>query len=174
MQSIVLALVLTLATPSFAPAPAETPTRARVDAVTQRLGIVAGHLSIPAIGLDEAIREGVDLSVLDRGVSHWSGTADPGAPGNMVLAGHRTTHTAPFRDLDRLRPGDEIYVTSIDGRVATYRVAETTIVSPQDIWIVEPTDTPMLTMFACHPKGSARQRIVVRADLVDAPVLAFP
>ena len=158
MQAVILALVLALATPSFSPSVSESPVRARVDAVTQQLGVTTGHLEIPAIGLDEVIREGVDLSVIDRGVAHWSGTADPGGIGNMVLAGHRTIHS----------------VSGMGGRIATYRVVETLIVTPSDMWIVDPTDTPTLTMFACHPKRSARQRIVVRAELVDAPVVQFP
>jgi sortase A len=173
MQAVVLALVLSLTTPTVQPS-LDVPVRARVDSVTQRLGIVTGQIEIPAIGVDEAIREGVDLSVIDQGVAHWSGTADPGGVGNMVLAGHRTIHSAPFRNLDLLEPGDEIRVSRADGVLATYRVVETLIVSPQDTWISDPTDTPMLTLFACHPKGSAKQRIVVRAELVDAPVVMFP
>lgn len=173
MQAVVLALVLSLTTPSVHPA-IDTPVRARVDAATQQLGIVTGRIEIPAIGVDEVIREGVDLSVIDQGVAHWSGTADAGGVGNMVLAGHRTIHTAPFRDLDKLVPGDQISVSRTDGVVATYRVVETLIVSPEDTWIVDPTDVPTLTLFACHPKGSARQRIVIRAQLVDAPVVQFP
>jgi sortase A len=150
------------------------PTRAHVEAPTQQLGVTIGRLEIPAIGLDEAIREGVDLSVIDRGVAHWAGTAEAGGFGNMVLAGHRTTKTAPFRDLDLVRPGERITVTGFDGRVAEYKVTETVIVTPRDMWIVEQTDVPTLTLFACHPKRSAQQRIVVRAELVDAPVLHFP
>jgi sortase A len=173
MQAVVLALVLSLTTPTVQPS-VDVPVRARVDSVTQRLGIVTGQIEIPAIGVDEAIREGVDLSVIDQGVAHWSGTADPGGVGNMVLAGHRTIHSAPFRNLDLLEPGDEIRVSRADGVLATYRVVETLIVSPQDTWISDPTDTPMLTLFACHPKGSAKQRIVVRAELVDAPVVMVP
>lgn len=138
------------------------------------MGITVGSLQIPTIGVDEVIREGVHLSVIDRGVAHWAGTAEAGGIGNMVLAGHRTTKTAPFVHLDRLQPGDEIEVAGLDGRVATYRVTDTVIVSPSDIWIVEQTETPMLTLFACHPRGSARQRIVVRAELVDAPIHQFP
>jgi len=173
MQAMVVVLLLGLLSP-FVQSPTVVPTRARVDAATQQLGIVTGHIDIPAIGVDEVIREGVDLTVIDRGVAHWSGTADPGGVGNMVLAGHRTIHTAPFRDLDKLEPGDDIFVSRIDGVVATYRVIETLIVEPDDMWIVDQTDEPMLTLFACHPKGSARQRIVVRARLVDAPVVMFP
>ena len=178
MQEVVLAFMVALT--GLVPASATVtgdvrlPTRAHVEAPTQQLGVTIGRLRIPAIGLDEVIREGVDLSVIDRGVAHWAGTAEAGGFGNMVLAGHRTTKTAPFRDLDRLQPGDSITVTGFDGRVAEYTVNETVIVSPSEIWIVEQTDVPMLTLFACHPKRSARQRIVVRAELADAPVLHFP
>jgi len=150
------------------------PRRAHVEAPTQRLGVTIGRLEIPAIGVDELIREGVSLSVIDRGVGHWAGTAKAGGYGNMVLAGHRTTKTAPFHDLDLLQPGDSITVTGFDGRTAKYSVSETVIVAPSDIWIVDQTDVPMLTLFACHPKRSARQRIVVRAELADLPVLHFP
>ncbi len=178
MQALVLAFIISVTglvpAPANRPGDVRLPTRAHVEAPTQRLGVTIGRLEIPAIGLNEAIREGVDLSVIDRGVAHWAGTAGAGGLGNMVLAGHRTTKTAPFRDLDLVRPGDRINVTGFDGRVAEYRVAETVIVTPRDMWIVEQTDVPMLTLFACHPKRSAQQRIVVRAELVDVPVLHFP
>ena len=116
--------------------------------------------------VDEAIRSGVSLNVIDQGVAHWVGTVGPGEDGNLVLAGHRTTHSKPFADLDRLGSGDLIYVTDGQGFAVIYRVTETTIVDPQDLWITYDRDRPMLTMFACHPKGSARYRIVVTADLV--------
>jgi sortase A len=150
------------------------PRRAHVEAPIQRLGITIGWLEIPAIGVEEPIREGVHLSVIDRGVAHWAGTAEAGGFGNMVLAGHRTTKTAPFHDLDDLQPGDSIKVTGFDGRAASYVVAETIIVAPSDIWIVEQTEAPILTLFACHPKRSADQRIVVRAELAGVPVVHFP
>jgi len=178
VQALVLAFMITVAGavpgPSAVATAGQLPQRAHVEAATQQLGITIGRLEIPAIGLDEPIREGVHLSVIDRGVAHWAGTAEAGGSGNMVLAGHRTTKTAPFRDLDRLRPGDSISVTGFDGRSAEYVVRETVIVTPSDIWIVEQTDVPMVTLFACHPKRSARQRIVVRAELVDVPVVQFP
>jgi sortase A len=178
VQALVLAFMITIAggvpAPSSITSDVRLPTRAHVTAPTQQLGVTIGRLEIPAIGLDEQIREGVNISVIDRGVAHWAGTAEAGGYGNMVLAGHRTTRTEPFHDLDRMQPGDSIAVTGFDGRVAEYIVTETVIVTPSDMWIVEQTDVPMLTLFACHPKRSARQRIVVRAELVDVPVLHFP
>jgi sortase A len=92
----------------------------------------------------------------------------------MVLAGHRTTKTAPFRDLDRAAVGDIVTVTGLDGRRAEYEITETIIVTPEEMWIVDQTETATLTVFACHPKGSATHRIVVRAVLIEAPVVQFP
>ncbi len=148
-------------------------TRAFVTDPVQALGFELGRLQIPKIGVDETVREGVHINVIDQGVAHWAGTAQAGGYGNVVLAGHRTVRSRPFHDLDRLGPGDEIVLTGLDGQEVAYRVRETLIVAPNQTWIADWTRTPTLTLFACHPKGSARQRIVVRADLVDVP-LQFP
>jgi sortase A len=124
-----------------------------------------GQLEIPAIGLVHPIFEGITLTVIDNGPGHWPGSALPGRRGNAVFPGHRTTHSHPFYDLDRLAPGDEIVFRSPDG-VHTYAVSETLVVAPTDMWVVDQTETPTVTLIACHPKGSARQRIVVKGDLV--------
>jgi sortase A len=141
-------------------------SRQPAGAAVQAIGTELGRLRIPAIELDETIRAGVSLSVINEGVAHWVGTADPGDSGNVVLAGHRTTFSAPFHDLDRLDSGDLVYLTDAGGFEVMYKVAETMVVAPEDIWITYETTAPMVTMFACHPKGSARYRIVVRAEQV--------
>jgi len=112
------------------------------------------------------VRSGIALSVIDQGVAHWAGTSKPGGPGNVVLAGHRTTHSRPFWDLDRLSEGDLIYLEDGAGFDVIYRVSDTLIVDPEDLWISYDLGKPMVTLFACHPRGSARHRIVVQADLV--------
>lgn len=150
------------------PASTLTPgsSRQSVLAAVQTLGIEVGRMRIPSIGVQHGIRAGVSLDVLDDGPGHWVGTSSPGEPGNMVIAGHRTTHGAPFGDLDRLVPGDMMYFTAGDGREVMYKVTETLIVNPEDIWITYETGEDIATLFACHPKGSARHRIVVRGSLV--------
>lgn len=132
----------------------------------QSAGWLMGDLRIPSINLFEPVRVGVAPSVLDRGVGHWVGTSQPGMEGNVVLAGHRTTWSRPFYDLDKLRIGDVVFMTDSDGVEIVYRVAKTMIVDPQDLWITFDSEQPTLTMFACHPKGSRAQRIVVVADLI--------
>jgi LPXTG-site transpeptidase (sortase) family protein len=84
----------------------------------------------------------------------------------VVLAGHRATKTKPFRDLDKLKLGDLVFMKDGRGFDVMYRVSDTYIVDPEDLWITYDGPTPSVTMFACHPKGSARYRIVVKADLV--------
>ncbi len=122
--------------------------------------IVHGTLSIPAIGLSQPLHEGVTLTAINRGPSHWPGTAMPGELGNVVVAGHRTTYTRPFWDLQALEPGDELVFDMVDGRRHTYVLDELEIVSPDGVHIIEQTPARTATLFACHPRGSARQRIV--------------
>lgn len=135
--------------------------------------VVLGTIRIPAIDLSWTLGQGMTLTAIDRGPSHWPGTALPGELGNMVIAGHRTTKGAPFRHLDSLVPGDEIV---FDVGVAThvYAVTETLIVYPEDVWIADQTEEHLVTLFACHPVGSARQRIVVRGEWVSTDVATLP
>ncbi len=126
-----------------------------------------GWIEIPKIGLRHPIYEGVTLTVIDRGPGHWPGTALPGEAGNAVFAGHRVTHTRPFRYIDQLSPGDLIIFHMPYGDF-TYSVTEHLVVTPKDVWIVNQTRDPTVTLFACHPPGSARYRYVVRGKLVQA------
>ena len=126
-----------------------------------------GTIRIPAIGLVHPFYEGVWLTTIDNGPGHWPGSAWPGAVGNAVFPGHRVTHSHPFIDLDRLRPGDEIIFDMANGTF-TYRVRETRIVTQQDIWVVDQHANPEVTLIACHPKHSAQQRIVIKGDLVSS------
>lgn len=147
-------------------------SRQAADDIEQSAGVLVGSISIPAIGVEEQIRAGVALDVIDQGPAHWVGTAQPGQAGNVVVAGHRATHSAPFRDLDQLSDGDIVVVTNGRGFDMIYRVTETFIVTPDAIWITYDNGAPLLTLFACHPVGSAAQRIVVRAELVAGRPLA--
>ena len=158
------------AEPALDPIPvAASSRRARAGPRAARASVEpTGHIEIPAIGLSHPTYEGIDLSTINRGPSHWPGSALPGERGNTVFPGHRTTYSRPFWDIQRLRAGDEVIFTTPAGRF-TYRVTKTFVVSSRDTWIIEPTDHASFTIFACHPRGSARQRYVAKGDLVSAP-----
>jgi len=152
-------------TPAAAPALPQ-PADAPADAYADTPDVVHGTLALPTIGVSEQLHEGVTLTAIDRGPSHWPGTALPGQVGNVVVAGHRVTHSRPFYDLDRLAPGDPLVFTMNDGTTWTYELTGIEIVTPDAMHIVDQSPDPTATLFACHPKGSAAQRIVAHFRLV--------
>lgn len=124
-----------------------------------------GTMEIPKIGIVHPLVEGIGLEQLHWAPGHWPGTAMPGQLGNTVFAGHRVTHTRPFLDIDRLAPSDRVIFKMPNGTF-TYEVTGSEIVSPKDVHIVDPTPDATMTLFACHPKYSARQRYVIRGRLI--------
>jgi sortase A len=124
-----------------------------------------GTIEVPKIGLRHRVFHGITLHNIDRGPSHWPGTAFPGENGNAVFAGHRVTHTHPFRRIHELVPGDLVHF-DIGGVQTTYVVTGSHVVTPKQLEITLPTPTPTATLFACHPPGSARQRYVVTLALL--------
>ncbi len=128
-----------------------------------------GSIRIPTIGLDAKYYSGVHDAVVALGPGLWPGTPLPGVAGNSVFAGHRTTHTHPFEDLDLLKPGDLIEVTRGSDAVTEFRVVsiETVGESQYVKYALAEPDSPeavSLTLVACAPKGSRTHRIVVRAS----------
>jgi sortase A len=127
-------------------------------------GSAIGRIDIPRLGVSTIVRAGSDARTLRLAVGHIPGTALPGERGNMGLAGHRDTF---FRQLQHIEPDDLIRIATVDGTYA-YRVERTTIVDPDDVWVLDPTDRAVLTLVTCYPfsyVGSAPQRFIVRARL---------
>jgi sortase A len=126
-----------------------------------------GTIEIPRIGLNHRIMHGISLRNIDHGPSHWPGTAMPGENGNTVFAGHRVTHSKPFRNIDQLQLDDQV-IFRIHGLKSVYKVTGSSIVYPDALHITNQTAEPTGTLFACHPPGSARQRFVVHLALVES------
>ncbi len=122
------------------------------------------RLVIPALGVDASIVPGTDWEQLKKGVGHHPGTANPGERGNLVLAAHNDIFGEVFRDLDQLRPGDEIIVYSVD-RSYRYVVTETRVVEPMAVEVMNSTSEPTTTLISCYPYLVDTQRIVVFASL---------
>lgn len=139
-------------------------------------GAPLARISMPTLGVEEIVVSGIRPNDLQKGPGHFPSTALPGHLGNSAIAGHRTTYGSPFRDVDRLAPGDEIIVTTVQGTF-TYRVTGTEIVEPSDGHVVSTTDPDVarLTLVSCHPVLSAAQRIIIYADLdlsVSSPIVS--
>jgi sortase A len=154
---------VTLSPTPALPQPADAPT----DPYAAVPIVPVGQLIIPKLGIDVTVNEGIWLTVLDQGPGHWPGSAEPGQYGNTVIAGHRVSHTHPFRHIDLLVPGDSIIVRTAKGTF-TYAVTGSQVVTPADMWIVAQHPGHTITLFACHPPGSARYRYVVSGKLVSS------
>ncbi len=124
-------------------------------------------IDIPELDVTKYVVAGVAASDLKKGPGHYPMSPQPGHLGNVAIAGHRTTYGEPFRDLDRLAIGDDVVVTDVAGRKFYYRVTDTFVVEPDDAWVVATTDPSraLLTLTTCHPEFSAKQRLIVTAEL---------
>jgi sortase A len=147
--------------------------------VARQLGSGFAIMRIPRLGgwndKPPVVVEGVGVEDLKKGPGHIPGTALPGEIGNVVLSGHRTTYGAPFNRFDELQPGDAVVLETRD-MWFTYEVTGSDIVAPTAVEVTlpvpgNPTATPtkrLLTMTTCNPEYSARQRLIVSAEMVSA------
>lgn len=126
------------------------------------------RLRIPVMSLDNVVEEvDVDMGkwqVSALNVGHHKGTGNPGEQGNVVLAAHRDINSALFRELDRLAPGDAVYVSNSLGEYR-YIVKESFVVNPNQTEVMDPTDDKRVTLITCTPIGLATQRLIVVALL---------
>lgn len=125
------------------------------------------RIVMPDIEVDVVVVEGTSASALRAGAGHYPATPLPCEIGNVAIAGHRTTYGRPFHNVDRLKVGSEITLVTPIGS-CTYAVSrDPFVVSPQQTEILANTpDAATLTLTTCHPKGSARQRLVISATLI--------
>jgi sortase A len=126
-------------------------------------GSLIGSIDIPQLRLSAMIAEGDDDATLKVAIGHLPDTPLPWHEGNSALAGHRDTF---FRSLQHIRVGDELRVSTVHGDLR-YEVRETMVVGPNDLWVLDPTDRPTLTLITCYPfgyVGKAPRRFIVRAE----------
>jgi sortase A len=156
-----------------------------------KVGDAFGVLHIPRLGLDyeRVVLEGTEEEQLSQGPGHYTDTAMPGEQGNVSFAGHRVGKGSPFLELDQLVPGDPIVVETSDSWFVYRMLGDAStgdvnadpsgipgrrIVRPEALEVISPTPGgaagaaptgAYLTLTTCHPRYSARQRLIVHAVL---------
>ncbi len=146
------------------------PAKPAVTTEKVKLGDGMALIRIPKLGKKYrfVIVEGTSPADLRRGPGHYHKTAMPGQIGNFVVSGHRTTYSAPFNKLDKLRDGDEILIDTKTTQYV-YKVTSSQIVAPTRIEVTSPVPfhpgrkpkQRLITLTTCHPKYSAAQRLIV-------------
>jgi len=128
--------------------------------------IFPAKLTIPKIELEWITNEGSDIPDLKKGPGHIPQTPLPGESGRCTLSGHRTTYGAPFNRIDELKKGDMIYLEALNGNKYFYEVISFQIVKPIFVEILNGTYRKELLLTTCYPEYSAKERLVVLAELV--------
>jgi sortase A len=142
----------------------------RINEYQQSLAVALGDpiavLNIQRLSLEVPVFNGTDDLVLNRGVGRIIGTAKPGQPGNMGIAGHRDGF---FRVLKDIQIGDSIVLSTLNGNL-DFSVDKIEIVSPDDVSVLESKGYRALTLVTCYPFyfiGHAPQRYIVHASMAD-------
>jgi LPXTG-site transpeptidase (sortase) family protein len=125
---------------------------------------VVGRLTILSANINHYVVFGATLNKLEYGPGYILGTSLPGTGGNFAIAGHRTTYGAPFGNLDETEVGDSILFQTNTNQYE-YVITEVKIVSPEDTYVLGNFGDDRITLSTCHPKFSARQRLVVVGEL---------
>ncbi len=126
-------------------------------------------LVIPKLDMRQIVHDGPDTRTLDKGIWHIPNTSSPDRSGNTIFAGHRFTYSskAVFYNLDKVAVGDNISLFWESKRY-DYVVSGVAVVPPTDETLIAPTTTPTLTIYTCTPVWSAKDRLVITAQLVEA------
>ncbi|HCB49883.1 MAG TPA: hypothetical protein DEP47_10235 [Chloroflexi bacterium] len=131
----------------------------------------ARRIQIPVIDVDKPIVQGDDWEQLKKGVGQHIGSSLPGQPGNLVLSAHNDIYGEIFRDLDELKPGDEIII-STERQSYTYVVNDIDVVEPTEVSVMAPSEHASTTLISCYPYLVNNKRIVIFADLASAGSLS--
>ena len=132
-----------------------------------------GRIEIPRLLVSAVVVEGIDKTILRRGVGHIPGTALPGQAGNVGVAGHRDSF---FRGLRGLRIKDTIQFATPGGEFK-YEVESLRVVMPDNVGVLAPSHDNVLTLVTCYPFsyiGTAPKRFVVRARQVPPQPMSRP
>jgi sortase A len=124
-----------------------------------------GRIEIPRLLLSVIVVEGIGKTSLLRAVGHIPGTALPGQPGNVGLAGHRDTFFRPLKDL---KIKDEVQISTLKGNF-NYEVESLRVVEPENVGVLAASGENVLTLVTCYPFyyfGPAPKRWIVRARQV--------
>jgi sortase A len=123
-----------------------------------------GRIGISRIGANFVFVSGTGKGSLKKGPGHYDRSPLPGLPGTVAIAGHRTTYSAPFRRMNKLRRGDKITLTMPYGRF-TYRLEGLRVVLPGNVGVLKTVRHNRLVLTTCTPTDSAAKRLVATARL---------
>ncbi|MBI5035346.1 MAG: sortase [Chloroflexi bacterium] len=123
------------------------------------------RIVIPSINLDWPVVQGDSWNELKQGVGHRVGTANPGERGNLVLSGHNDVYGEPFRDLEKLAVGSDVFVHA--GNTSfRYVIKARRVVVPTDLSVLVSSKDPIVTLITCTPYRIDTHRLILIGELM--------
>lgn len=130
---------------------------------------IKNRLTFSAAGVDMPIFLSDNNKTLAKGGWMYSGNSTPDKGGNTVIFGHRWLYKPPlkntFYNLDNAQIGDQFTITW-NNQTYNYQISEVKIVNPTDVYVLNPTDSPQVTLITCTPLFSTKQRLVIIGKLI--------
>lgn len=146
----------------------------------------ADRIIIPAIDVNVPVAESPTLedkdviATLSKGAALYPNGVTPGALGNAFIAAHSSgepwkgAYRFAFIRINELKPGDALYV-DFRGARYSYRVSSSEIITPTpDFQVVSDRPVPTISLMACWPIWSTKQRILIHAELTGITQLTKP
>ena len=99
----------------------------------------------------------------EHSMVHYTGTPDPGQPGNVIIAFHREPD---YEHIDQLNTGDLVSVQDRSCHTWQYRITDRWEGPPGKVDQLVPTSGHELTLITCTPFWQDYNRLVWRAELV--------
>ncbi|MFL7792554.1 MAG: sortase [Anaerolineae bacterium] len=122
------------------------------------------RIRIPSINVEAPVVEGDDWEALKQGAGHHIGSANPGESDNCIISAHNDIFGEIFRDLPDVDLGDDVFVYTAS-QIYRYVITQKRIIEPDEVSVMYPTSSAVLTLISCYPYGIDSHRIVVIAEL---------
>lgn len=152
-----------------APTPGEIAEQAQKYRSRLGEGDAIGRLRIPRLDLNMIVVNGTESSTLRKGPARHRRTFLPGEGKLIYIAGHRTTYSAPFADIDDLQRGDRVRL-ELPYATVEYTVRSHRIVEANELSVLRSRGREELALQACWPRFFASHRYIAYAR----PVRVIP
>ncbi len=122
------------------------------------------RIVIPSVNIDWPIVQGDGWEELKQGIGHRVGSVNPGERGNMILSGHNDVYGEPFRDLEKLEVGKDVFVHA-GSTIFRYVIKAKRVVVPTELSVLAPSKNPIVTLITCTPYRVDTHRLVLIGEL---------
>jgi sortase A len=145
-----------------APSPLELAAQARRYRRRLAEGDPIGRLKIPKLDLNMIVVNGTESDTLKKGPARHRATFLPGEGKLIYIAGHRTTYSAPFSDIDKLEHGDRVRI-ELPYAAVEYTIRGHRIVEAHELSVLRSRGREELALQACWPRFFASHRYIAYA-----------